>query len=87
MVSQAIAATSSLRGVPRTRRSRATGVIIEPPMPWRKRASTKAWIDPAKAQAIEPATKTPIATRKMVLAPKRSDIQPLTGMKMASATR
>ena len=45
MVSQAIAETSSSRGVPRTSSSRPTGVIIEPPMPCRKRDSTKAWIE------------------------------------------
>lgn len=86
-VSQAMAETSSFLGVPRTRSSRATGVIIEPPTPWRKRERTKAWIDPDKPQAIEPSTKIPIAIRKMFLAPKRSDIQPLIGMKMARATR
>lgn len=87
MVSQAIAETSSLRGVERTSSSRPTGVIIEPPMPWRKRAITKPSSEPAKAQAIEPSTKTTIAMRKMFLAPKRSAIQPEIGMKIASATR
>ena len=41
MVSNAMAPTSSLRCVERTRTRRATGVIIAPPMPCRKRASTK----------------------------------------------
>ena len=71
----------------RTRRRRPTGAIIEPPTPWKKRASTKAWIEPAKAQAIEPRAKVAIAARKTFFAPKRSDIQPEIGMKIASATR
>ncbi len=48
---------------------------------------TKAVIELEKAQAIEPIMKTKIAMRKMLRAPKRSDIQPLIGMKIASATR
>ena len=86
-VSQAIAGTSRLRGVPRTSSSRAIGVIIEPPMPCRKRARTKAPSEPAKAQAIEPSAKTTIASRNTRLAPRRSASQPLIGMKIASATR
>ena len=86
-VSQAIAETSWVRGVARTSNRRATGVIIEPPIPCRNRASTKPCSDPAKAQATEPAAKTTIARRNTVFAPKRSAIQPLTGMKIASATR
>ena len=61
MVSQAMAETSSRFGVARTSTSRATGVIIAPPMPCRKRASTKSTSEPENAQAIEPMTKTPIA--------------------------
>lgn len=38
------------------------------------------------AQSTEPTMKTRIAARKMRLAPKRSAIQPLNGMKIASAT-
>ena len=87
MVSQAIAETSSCFGVARTSSSRPTGVIIDPPMPWTNRASTKAWIEPAKAQATEPRTNTTMARRKMFFAPNRSDIQPEIGMKTASATR
>ncbi len=42
MVSQAIAETSSRFGVARTSTRRATGVIMAPPMPCRKRASHEA---------------------------------------------
>ena len=87
IVSQAMAETSCSRGVPRTSSRRATGVIIDPPIPCRNRDSTKVSIESEKAQAIEPTTKTPIATRKTFFAPKRSAIQPEIGMKIASATR
>ncbi len=87
MVSQAIAETSWSRGVPRTSKRRATGVIIDPPTPCRNRDITKAWIESEKAQATDPAMKTTMARRKMFFDPKRSAIQPLIGMKIASATR
>jgi hypothetical protein len=86
-VSQAIAATRSRLAVARTSTRRATGVIMAPPMPCRKRAPTNSSSDPEAAQAIEPSTKTPMAERKMRLAPNLSAIQPLTGMKMATETR
>ena len=69
MVSQAIAETSSRFGVARTSTSRATGVIIAPPSPCTKRASTKSTSEPDMAQAIEPTMNTPIAARKTRLAP------------------
>ena len=87
IVSHAIAETSWLRGVERTSTSLPTGVIIAPPMPCRKRAPTNSASEPATAQATEPQTKTPIAIRNTRFAPKRSAIQPETGMKMASATK
>ena len=87
MVSHAMADTSSLRGTARTRTRRATGVIIAPPMPCKKRDRTNAISDPETAQSIEPATKTRIAMRNTRFAPNLSAIQPLTGMKIASATR
>ena len=67
MVSQAMAETSSRFGVARTSTSRATGVIMAPPMPCRKRASTKAGSEPEMAQAIEPRMKTPIADAEHAL--------------------
>ncbi|MCY1240873.1 hypothetical protein D9M72_537420 [compost metagenome] len=86
IVRSAMAETSSLRGVPRTSTRRATGVIIAPPMPCRKREKTKATRLLEMAQKMEPAMKTRIAARKIFLAPKRSAIQPLKGMKIASDT-
>lgn len=85
--SQAMASTSWLRGVTRTSTSRATGVIIAPPMPWRNRDRTKVSSEFDSAQQTETMTNTTIATRKTFLAPKRSAIQLEIGMKMASATR
>ena len=87
MVSHAMALTRSCRGVERTKTRRATGVISAPPMPCRKRAATKASSELEKAQAIDPSTKTAMATRNTLRAPKRSAIQLEIGMKMASATR
>jgi len=86
-VSHAMALTSSRFGVARTSTRRATGVIIAPPTPCAKRASTKSISDPEIAQAMEPRMNTPMAMRKMRLAPWRSASQPLIGMKMASETR
>ena len=71
----------------RTRIRRPTGVIIAPPMPWTIRASTNSSSERESAQPIEPSTNTPMAMRKTLRAPKRSAIQPLAGMKMASASR
>ena len=66
---------------------RPTGTIIAPPMPWTKRAKTNHASELAIAQSSEPAMKMRMAVRKMVRAPKRSAIQPLTGMKTARLTR
>ncbi|MNL85994.1 hypothetical protein D3C87_2145160 [compost metagenome] len=56
-------------------------------MPWKNREPTKVSSENAKEQAREPSMNTKIARRKMFLAPNRSAIQPLIGMKMASATK
>ena len=82
-----MADTNSRFGVARTRTRRAIGVIMAPPMPWKKRASTKAASEPEIAQHIEPATNTAIAERKTSLAPNRSAIHELIGMKIARETR
>ncbi len=86
MVSNAIAETRSLRLVVRSSTSRPTGTIIAPPMPCRKRDRTKAGTEAETAHRTDPITKTRMAMRKIFLAPKRSAIQPLMGMKIASAT-
>jgi hypothetical protein len=87
IVNHASAETSSRFGVARTRTSLATGVIIAPPMPWTKRASTNSPSDPAAAQPIEPMAKTAMASLKMTFAPNLSATHELIGMKMASETR
>ncbi|MNZ82358.1 hypothetical protein D3C78_1010540 [compost metagenome] len=86
IVSSAMAETSSLRLVVRSSTRRPTGVIIAPPMPCRKRESTNSNTDEDTAQQIDPTTKTPMAKRKIFFAPYLSAIQPLMGMKIASAT-
>ncbi len=87
IVTRAMASMSLLFSTVRTRTRRPTGVIIAPPMPWMKRATTKCHRAPAKAQPTEPSTKTMIAVENVVRAPNRSAIQPLIGMKTASASR
>ena len=64
---------------------RPTGVIIAPPMPCTMRAQTNCVSDCDSAQPIEPIMNTVIAARNTLRAPKRSAVQPLTGMKTASA--
>ena len=86
-VTQIMALTSSRWSTLRTRISRATGVIIAPPMPSTMRAATNCVSVPDNAQPIEPSMKTAIAARNTVRAPKRSAVQPLTGMKTASDSR
>src|SRR5690606_4649018 len=60
---------------------------IDDPMPWKKRDSTKLSSEKAKEQASDPSMKTKIASRKIFLAPKRSAIHPLIGIKIASDTK
>ena len=69
------------------RMSRATGVIIAPPMPSTMRAATNWVREPDMAQPMDPSMKTAIAPRNTVRAPKRSAVQPLTGMNTASESR
>ena len=87
MVSHVIAETNSFFGTARTSTRRPTGVIIDPPMPCRKRAITNSGRLDDMEQATEPSTKTRSAMRKMFFAPNLSAIQPLIGMKTPSATR
>lgn len=86
IVNSAMAETSSVRFVVRKRTRRPTGVIIAPPMPCRKRESTNSNTDDDTAQQMDPTTKTPMAKRKIFLAPYLSAIQPLIGMKIARDT-
>ena len=67
-------------GTARNIRMRPTGTIIAPPTPWMKRASTSVVSDVAAAHNSDPTTKTAMAARKTVRAPKRSATQPQMGM-------
>ena len=87
MVRSDIALTRFCRPTVRISTSRPTGDIMAPPMPWKNRATTKCASDCEKAQPIDPIMNTTMAVPKMVRAPKRSAIQPLAGMKIASASR
>ena len=78
-----IAESISDRGNVRTRASRPTGVIIAPPMPWTTRAATSMGMLIASPQKSEPRVKRLTAQVNTRLVPKRSAIQPLTGMKTA----
>ena len=75
--------SSSERGNVRTRAMRATGVIIAPPIPCKIREATSIGTLAARPQQSDPTAKTHTAYRKTRLVPKRSAIQPLTGMKTA----
>ena len=85
IVNQAIAETSSARGVDATMMRRPTGVIIAPPAPWRSRQKTSCVSDVDMPHSTEPARNTAIAVMKTRFAPKRSATQPLAGAKTASA--
>jgi hypothetical protein len=87
MVSSAKARTSSDLGTVRSRTSRPTGTIMAAPMPWKKRAPTKAASDVDRAQRTEPIRNTTMEARKTVRAPSLSAIQPLIGMNTARLTR
>ena len=87
VVTQAMAPTSSRLGMLRTTTMRPTGVIMAPPMPCTMRAMTKSVSELDSAQPIEPSTNTAMAARNTVRAPKRSAVQPLAGMKIASESR
>ncbi len=87
MVNHASAETSSDFGTLRNMTSRPTGTIIAPPIPCTMRARTKSVSVDAKPQNIDPSMKMASASRKMGFAPKRSAIQPLTGINTASDKR
>src|SRR5579871_4447763 len=82
-----IACTSSDLGMVRSNTSRPTGTIKAPPIPWTMRAPTRAGSDVAMPQPIEPSVNTMMARLNTRRAPKRSAVQPLTGMKTARLNR
>ena len=87
MVTSDMALSRSFLSMLRTRMRRPTGVIIAPPMPCTMRANTNSSSECEAAQPIEPMMKTPMAMRNTLRGPKRSAVQPLAGMQMASDSR
>ena len=87
MVTSAMALRSRRLSKLRTMINRPTGVIMAPPMPWTIRAKTNCSSECEAAQPIEPSTNTPIAARNTLRVPKRSAVQPLAGMPIASDKR
>ncbi len=69
VVSQAIAATTSLFAAVRISTRRPTGIIIAPPAPWITRANTRNGRLSARPHRIEPSVNTAIASRKMLRPP------------------
>ena len=82
-----MAATSSLLATLRNSTRRPTGTIMAPPMPWTTRAATSVSRLSDRPQRMEPTVNTPMAARNTERAPKRSAIQPLTGMNTARLSR
>ncbi len=87
MVTSDIALSRCLLWMLRTMIRRPTGVIMAPPTPCAMRAATNSDSVCEAAQQIEPSTNTPMAVRNTLRAPKRSAVQPLAGIKMASDNR
>src|SRR3954467_6113019 len=86
-VTHAMALTSALLSMERSKTRRPTGVIMAPPAPCRMRAITKWVTDDDNAQPIEPTMNTAIAIENTARAPNRSAVQPLAGMNTASDSR
>src|SRR3954463_1709145 len=86
-VTHAIALTSALLSMERSKTRRPTGVIMAPPAPCRMRAITKWVTEEDSAQPIEPTMNTAMAIENTARAPKRSAVQPLAGMNTASDSR
>ena len=83
MATNVIARISSDFANVRTIVRRPTGSIMAPPQPCRIRQATSTWMFVERPQRSEPSVKRPIADEKTRRVPKRSAIQPLTGMKTA----
>ena len=66
---------------------RPTGTIIAPPAPWTMRSATSSASVVLNAQPSEAAVKIAMADRKTRRGPKRTVIQPLSGMSTASVSR
>ena len=66
---------------------RPTGTIIAPPAPWTMRSATSSGSVVLSAQPSEAPVKIAMADRKIRRGPKRTVIQPLSGMSTASVSR
>src|SRR5947208_4069600 len=86
-VTHAMALTSALLSMERSKTRRPTGVIMAPPAPCTIRAITKWVTEEDSAQPIEPAMNTAIAIENTARAPNRSAVQPLAGMNTASDSK
>ena len=75
-----------LFSVLRTTISRPTGTIMAPPMPCSKRAAVNSVTFCDMPHSTDATVNTPIALKNTVREPQRSATQPLTGMKIASAS-
>ena len=77
--------TRTRSALPKVRASvmRPTGIIMAPPMPCTTRQATSISMLVARPHSTEPRVKSPIAAAKTRRVPKRSAIQPLTGMNTA----
>ena len=66
---------------------RPTGTIIAPPAPWTMRRATSSESVVLSAQPSEASVKIAMAERKTRRGPKRTVIQPLSGMSTARVSR
>src|SRR5439155_2219934 len=87
IVIQFIAETRPARGKLRSRMSRPTGVIIAPPKPCTTRIVISIGRLSASPHRAEPPANKSTAAQNTRRAPKRSAIQPLTGMNTARLNR
>ncbi len=83
MATKLMAWISSDLGKLRTSVRRPTGTIMAPPQPCRTRQATSRWMLLISPHSSEPSVKMPMAEANTRRVPKRSAIQPLTGMKTA----
>ena len=83
METKLIVRTSSDFANDRTKMSRPTGTIMDPPQPCRMRNATSMWILLDMPQRNDPSVNMPIADANTRRVPNRSAIQPLIGMKIA----
>jgi hypothetical protein len=82
-----IALSNSLLLDERSTTVRPTGTIIAPAAPCAMRATMNAGSDVQSPHSAEMIAKRAMAAQKVVRAPMRSAIQPLSGMNAARATR